>query len=367
MTHDKLTALASMAAIVALLSLSAVVNSGSRPLPPRGLPPEDIAVRYPAPVRKSLAVEVLLPLDEPEPEGLPAEPQPLDRQSQKTAIAAPLNLLEVAQCLEAAETASDLQSARSCLEERLAGRLPSSQELAHWICGLREGRHSQAQVMLEVVLTALPGNGVLAYAEEVQSSCLSLQGSDLLARAVMANMDTKAAWAAAVSERLDSAQLFDPLASTLALDVAYRIALTGNGLARDLIEVGAAGFHGGTDEQILHSAQFALELQKDGGERIGFLTGLVESQFTPGESGMGSFFADTLLQPGNWDGEDPSTAVALLNRIISDERFRLNAGRALVGNLGKAPLGANENAWARLIDSESFKRLQAQVLMIAPD
>ena len=362
MTHDKFTALASLVALSGLLSLSAVVSAGRRPQP-SALRPDFVE-----PPQAESSLRVAIPVPEPTSSLAQAESiQEREPEPQKQALVAPFSLQSVGRCLDNAVTDNDLKSARECLLQELGQHKPGAQELAAWVCGLPEGRLSQAQVMLEVVLGALPAERVLGYAEEVQAACPTLEESDLLERAILASLAADAAWGVVLSEELQSAQLFDPLASPLAIGVAHQIALRGDDSAREMLELGASGLFGGSEEQILQASILGLQLQRDGGESLSFLTGIVESQFTPGSRGMGSFLADSLLQPGHWEGGDPSGAVALLNRILGDERFRLSAGRALAGNLEAAPLGAEERAWAELMESPSFQHLKAQVLLVAPD
>lgn len=362
MTHDKFTALASLVALSGLLALSAVVSAGRRPQP-RALRPESVAQpQVETNQRVALAApQPAKPLAraDPSPE---SEPEP-----QKKALVTPFSLQLAGRCLDDAVTDSDLESARGCLLQELGQHKPGAQELAAWVCGLPEGRLSQAQVMLEVVLGALPAERVLRYSEEVQAACPALEQSELLERAILASLSKDAAWGLVLAGELHSARLFDPLASPLAIGVAHQIALRGDDGARELLELGASGLFGGSEEQILEASILGLQLQRDGGESLSFLTSIVESQFTPESRGMGSFLADSLLQPGHWQGGDPSSAVALLNRILGDERFRLSAGRALAGNLEVAPLGADERAWAKLVKSPSFQHLKAQVLLVVPD
>jgi len=365
MTHDKFTTLASVTALAGLLSLTAVVGGGRRPLPKLSMQAKVELGAQARPLRRSLKAVGLLPVEEPVLEDqLAMEPQ---APAQKVALPSNPGLPALVQCLDGALTETDLQSARDCIEEQLGNHRISPQELGSWVCGLQDGQLSQAQVLLEVALSRQPGSSVIPYSEAVQRACPGLQETDLLARAVLASRATQGDWSQALAEYLGPQQLFDPLASTLALGVAQQLAIEGNSVARKLIEEGASGLSGGSDEQILMAAKLGLELQVDGAESISFLTGLVESQFTPGRQGLGKVMAEALLEPAHWQAGDAASAIALLSRVIDDERFRLEAGRALAGRLSETPVGAEADAWQRLTQSAAFKHLEEQVFLVVPD
>lgn len=117
----------------------------------------------------------------------------------------------------------------------------------------------------------------------------------------------------------------------------------------NLLQDGARGFYGGKPDQMYRAGAVAAVTMQPGEAYVAFMESIVDSPFTTSEGQIGCFLTQFVLQGKSRIEGDPGRAARVLDRVLDDRRFALDASRQLLKYFDRnPPIGIPARDWEAL-------------------
>ncbi|MSR63176.1 MAG: hypothetical protein EXS08_12105 [Planctomycetes bacterium] len=264
--------------------------------------------------------------------------------------AAPGQLDELAVCVLSTTSASGAPSSMEEIRACLAGHdlaAVTAPALASWLCSQDTPSLGRQVLIEQISVTRSPGE-FLRFVDELQGEiCDSLRESLPLQAGLHWAQQNDPAWWAEVVALIDGQALFGGLSDGVVL-LAESLVGDGDERILGLFAAGARGELGGTPQQMTRAAS-VVAVHEGAGERyLAFCASLLDSPATTPDELMGGHLANFLMRgkarlDGGWE-----RSAALLERLLDDPRFAVEAAAQLLAQHTSQPQGMPDATWEQL-------------------
>ena len=241
----------------------------------------------------------------------------------------------------------DSEAMRECLAARMDAT-PDAVEIARALCN-GTASHAANRMVLGEALLRIPPTHALAWIGPAETQCPRLLGWGDLENALEWCESRDSAWFQAFRQTLTPDVLFAPESGEAGILFSVWFLKKGDAEMRTWIEKGAHGEWGGTSAQIDRAIGASLTIPRTSEERLAFLRSVLDSTRVPGEAGVGSTFANQLLDKRSWpDGRSPA-ALDTLMQVLYEPRFQESAAATVVLHFPvDAPAGCDADTWTAI-------------------
>jgi hypothetical protein len=155
---------------------------------------------------------------------------------------------------------------------------------------------------------------------------MSEQWADAIAQA----LEREPAFGSELAQELHGERVFAPGSGCALIGAALELAGQGDEAMRLVLEQGARGEWGGTEEQVSDAIYQASGLHARPAERLAFLESVLASPALRGRRFEADALMGSLLAPRSVDARDPAPALELTRRLLRDPRLGADAARHLL-------------------------------------
>lgn len=308
--------------------------------------PETSVATPSAPASSRAAIELEPRSGERQPAA--ASPQPREPEP-PSPLPGPLDAL--ASCVlasgEPTEATESMARIRACLADIDLAEIEAP-ALASWLCSHDPSSPARQVLIEQASIRRSPGE-FLRFVDELQDAiCDEMTERLPQAAALLWAESNDPAWLAEVQASIDAQALFGGASDGVVLMAEYFVE-RGDARIAAMLAAGARGELGGTPEQMVRAANVVAVHEDRGEPYLAFCASLLDSPATTPDELMGNhLLAFTLRDKASLDG-NWRRSIALVERMLDDPRFAVEAASQLLAQHTRQPQGFPDSEWERLL------------------